>query len=616
MKLNLLLFILFNILFIIQIKADENLLKGTMICSVDNSNYIKYAFDNRLETQFQLENESYGWVGLNLRSTYHISRIEWGINNAEHSDYLLGIFEGANEKSFADAIPLYMITEQTKMNTMNTINIEFQGTFSYIRYVGPSGSHCKINNIRIFGEESSISKDNTGYYKPTNLPLMVIHSFTSLEPSSENDKVKAYFYIIVDKDTESKKINGEFTLKGTDGLNLYKKSYYIKFSEDEKKLLNFTRKSKNWALFGNYGDKTLLRNLISYDISEMMGMVYTIECTPIDVMVNGEYKGTYNLCEKIEVSDKKINIKTITEEDNEEPGITGGYLLEINGFAYLGTSYFNSKKGIPISIRYPDELITSQQKDYINDKFDELEMEIYENILSKMDIKSFVKYFLFEELIGNDMAFWSTYIYKNRNNEKFYFGVVWDNDMAFDNDKRAYQVNCKKNYAFNFGIAAGSMDKMVNQILKNTEVTNEIKKAFKEIIANNTIDLEKINRSIDEKVELIAQSRKLNFMRWKILDKLVESNPKVYSSYEEEISVVKDFLKKRIIWLKDFILDIKCESCINCAQQKTSSTEIIELDYEMESDIPEDGNYFQPLSHKTINVNIFNIFAIVIFILF
>ena len=609
MKLNLLLFILFIFLFIIQIKS-ENLLKGKIICSEDNSMNIKYAFDNRLETQFEVKNESYGWIGLNLRGSFHITKIEWGINNADHNDYLLGIFEGANEKSFADAIPLYMITEQTKMNTMNTINIEYQGTFGFIRYVGPSGSHCKINNIKIYGEESN-SKDNTGYYKPTNLPLMVIHSFTGSETSSESDKVKAYFYIIDNKNIESKKMNGELTLKGTEDFNLYKKSYYIKFSEAQKPL-NFSRESQNWALFGNYGDKTLLRNLISYNISEMMGMVYTVECTPIDLMVNGEYKGTYNLCEKIEVSEKKLNITKMTENDNNGTEISGGYLLEINGFAYLGTLHFNSKKGIPIYIKYP-ELITSQQKAYITDKFDELEMELYENNLSKIDIKNFVKYFLFEELIGNDMAYWSTYIYKNRDSDLFYFGLAWDNDMAFDNDKRAYQVSCKNNFAFNFGVAAGSMDKLVNQILKNTEVINEIKKSFKEIIDNNIIDLEKLNSFIDEKVELIAQSRKLNFMRWKILDKLVESNPKVYNSYEEEISVIKDFINNRITWLKDFILDIKCEGCIKCVEQTTSTNETKELDYEMENDTSE-GNYSYSLSHKTINI--LNIFAILIFILF
>ena len=347
------------------------------MCSVENYLYSKLAFDNKLETQFKLENESYGWVGLYLRGSKYITKIEWGINNANHSDYLLGIFEGANEKSFADAIPLYMITEQTKMNTMNTINIEYQGTFGFIRYVGPSGSHCKINNIRIFGDESN-SKDNTQYYKPTNLPLMVIHSFTGSETSSETDKVKAYFYIIDNKNIESKKMNGEFTLKGTEDFNLYKKSYYIKFSEPQNPL-NFTSKSQNWALFGNYGDKTLLRNLISYNISKMIGMVYTVECAPIDLMVNGEYKGTYNLCEKIEVSEKKINITKMTENDNNGTEISGGYLLEINGFAFLNSLYFNSKKGIPISIRYPNELITSQQKDYIEDKFNELEIELYNN---------------------------------------------------------------------------------------------------------------------------------------------------------------------------------------------------------------------------------------------
>ena len=42
-----------------------------------------------------------------------------------------------------------MITTKGKINSMNTVNIGAQTQFQYIRYVGPNGQYCKINNIRI-----------------------------------------------------------------------------------------------------------------------------------------------------------------------------------------------------------------------------------------------------------------------------------------------------------------------------------------------------------------------------------------------------------------------------------------------------------------------------------
>ncbi len=73
--------------------------------------------------------------------------------------------------------------------------------------------------------------------------------------------------------------------------------------------------------------------------------------------------------------------------------------MEIDGFAYLGDLYINSKKGVPISIRTPDEEdgITQSQIDYIKDKFDILENYIYNNNFTNIDMETFIKYFLIGE---------------------------------------------------------------------------------------------------------------------------------------------------------------------------------------------------------------------------
>ena len=73
----------------------------------------------------------------------------------------------------------------------------------------------------------------------------------------------------------------------------------------------------------------------------------------------------------------------------------------MDGFAYLGNSYFNSRKGIPITIKYPDvNDISTDQRNYIKEKFNELELEIYNNNITNIDITSFSKLVLVEELIN------------------------------------------------------------------------------------------------------------------------------------------------------------------------------------------------------------------------
>ena len=595
-------FLCFYILLYIINADDESLLKGTMISSEENSSLLKYAFDNRLTTQFKSQYESNGWVGIDFRDPHVITKIEWGTNETDHSTYLLGIFEGANTKNFEDALPLYMITSPGKINSMNSVEIDVRKSIQYIRYVGPNGKYCKINNIRIFGYYSYSDGDYINYYKPSNLPLLIIHSVNGEEPT--NKELSSCFYLINDNSIEIA-IYGSFKIKGIPDLNKYKKSYDINFNTKQKPL-EFDTYSENWALVSNYGDKTLIRNLLSFEISKIFEMEYTVKCVPIDLMVNGEYEGTYNLCEYIEISEDKINIVKMNKSDILEPDLTGGYLLEINGFAYLGSLYINSRKGVPIAIRSPNEedKITDEQIKYIKDKYDELEFEIYNNNnLTNIDLNSFVKYFLIEELIGNPQAYWNTYIYKNRNDNIFYFGPIWDSDMAFDNDKRVYPVNCKDKYIFNFGLSAGTIDKLINKIIQNKIVVEKIKEEWEDIYKNK-LNLDDLYNFINETTILIRESKDLNFIRWDIMDKPISFNPKVFGSYDEEINVVKNFIKNRISWLNNYILNITNKTEIVCDNSESLNFEENEIDYEMnDTEGIDDGLNYKLLSANYIFYN-------------
>ena len=565
---------------------EDPILSGTMISSDENSNLIKYAFDGDVSTQFMTSIASNGWVGLNFHNQCIIGRIDWAQKEDDHDNYLLGIFEGANTKTFEDAIPLYVIKEKGKIRENNVIDINFKKKFQYIRYIGPHGKYCKISNFKVYGNDGSESSSN--YFQLTNLPLISIHSISGKEPETKNDKIQCNFHIIDDK-----KLNidtsGQLSLKGIESLNLEKKTYDIVL-EDSKQPLDFKSKSKKWALIGNYGDKTLIRNLITFEISRIFNMTFTSNCKSVDLMINGEYKGNYNLCEKIEVLETRLNLKHLTENDNSVSKISGGYIIETDGFAYLGNLYFNSRKGVPVSIRYPElDSISSQQKAYIKEKFDELELEIYNNNITNIDLTSFAKFFLIEELIGNAEAYWSTYLYKDRNDNKFYFGPIWDNDMTFDNDNRVYPINCKTEFIFNNGIAAGTMDKLIIQILKNETVFNLMKQIWKEITETN-LNEANLNTFIDEQVELIKESKNLNFIRWDILNKQVSFNPKIYGSYEEEVLYLKSFIKNRINWLSNYFLKTKKELNIVCEYTEKNVTKS-ELIYEIDNAVEDEVDY-------------------------
>lgn len=67
-------------------------------------------------------------------------------------------------------------------------------------------------------------------------------------------------------------------------------------------------KSKHWVLLANRLDQSLLRNrLISY-LGTAMGMAYTPKMLPVDLVVNGEYYGSYLLAEQIRIGKTRVDI--------------------------------------------------------------------------------------------------------------------------------------------------------------------------------------------------------------------------------------------------------------------------------------------------------------------
>ena len=109
-----------------------------------------------------------------------------------------------------------------------------------------------------------------------------------------------------------------------------------------------------------------MRNLLAFELSRRLGMPYTPYGTAVDVLLNGEYKGCYQLCDQIQVHKNRVNITEMTIHDNEGSALTGGYFIEIDAYADQEKSWFKSVKGNPVTIKSPDEdSITTNQRNYI-----------------------------------------------------------------------------------------------------------------------------------------------------------------------------------------------------------------------------------------------------------
>ena len=561
-KINLILLLLFCI-FSYGSQQSEAKLEGKPFSSDGSSNSLSYAFDGDLSTEFFSPLKD-GWVGLELSKPAKITKIGFAHKSSELNDYLFGVFQGANDETFLDAFPLYMITEESESNTVNYIPISIPKTFKYVRYVGPENKNSTISEFEIYGVETEEENEELeNLYQPTNLPLVIINSGSSQMPQNRDRETRTNInFIIVNEGKVTTKATGTIKLRGNSSLNSEKKPYGLKFDENIN-ILDLPAKAKKWVLVPNMYDKSLLRNLVGYKMSSIFGLKFSPACSYIDLIVNGSFRGNYLICDKIEVKKDRLDLAKMDETCVDEPEITGGYLLEGQGSKKRDASLFKTNQGITLSYEYPSaDDITEEQKNYINNFINQVEAEIYDNNAEHVDLESFVRYFLVEDFSANqDEIFNSFFIYKERGDDKVYFGPVWDFDLAFDNAQILYPTNEKKNFAFKFGLSNGSANKLVAQLLSIDEVLKKVKDVWAEM-TNTVFTKEIILKYIDDTIEYINESQKLNFKRWDVLDKRQFMEAATRGTYEAEAGYFREFMEERFDIFGELVSSATTESVL------------------------------------------------------
>ncbi len=537
--------------------ADDGKLTGNVIGTQESVDYATFglsttvntremAFDGDLNTFFASWERSYTWTGLDLGTPHVITKVGWSPRNDSQGEgrVVLGVFEGSNREDFMDALPLYIITERGTIGQLSYGDVDCSAGFRYVRYVGPSDARCNIAELEFYGHEGE--GDNSHLHQLTNLPTVSIHTEDGVIPYDKETDIPGLITIISDDGTKLLSATGGTRERGNASRTFPKKPYRIKFDKKQN-VLDAPAKAKKWTLINNYGDKTLMRNLLAFELSRRMGMSYTPFGAPVDVLLNGEYKGCYQLCDQIEVNPGRVEITEMTPEDTSGDALTGGYFIEVDAYASEELSWFNSNKGNPVTIKSPDdEDIVDAQYEYIKNYFNKMETQ-WRNLL---DLNTFLRHFLVGELSGNTDTYWSTYMYKERGDDKIYTGPVWDFDLAFENDTRTYPINSRTDYIYRtVGSCAGNMRTFVNNIVINDMTARQQLLAIWDEVRQGGLTEENLVAFIDNMEQTLQASQQLNFLRWPIMNEYVHQNPRLWGSYSAEVQNVRRFIKERLVWM-------------------------------------------------------------------
>ena len=204
------------------------------------------------------------------------------------------------------------------------------------------------------------------------------------------------------------------------------------------------------------------------------------------------------------------------------------------------------------------------KKDYITEKLNQFEDEVYNGIFDSIDLESYSKYFLVEEFSGDpDNVFSSFYFTKERNDDKFHFGPVWDFDLGFDNDKRLNPTSEKPEFCLNYGDSAGTTREFIKTLIGYKEVMEYIKKTW-ENLCDTVLNEKVLIDFLNESSENIKESAELSLLKW---DNYVAEGKggrqwggggfggfgRKGENFEDSVEVLKDYVKNRFISLTNLI---------------------------------------------------------------
>lgn len=415
--------------------------------------------------------------------------------------------------------------------------------------------------------------------KTTNVPgtisITSADGTTSYLPSSSSTDNTATFHVhgnstqYMPKQPYNVKLHTSMDLLSAMGLNC---GYTGKTSCD---------KSKSYILLANYDDKTLLRdwsasalaNAIPYGgdyfsptpvPSGYSGTIPTPSGTStlmpwaphslfVELYINGEYKGNYQLIEKVNLDSHRININELSETDTGASQITGGYLMEADqrqDEAYV----FQTPHNLPIGLKDPDfspDPQIPEQTTYITNYVNTAETALFSNNFTDpalgwrayFDEASAINFYIVNDVMGNQDggAFYSSvYFYKDQNNPFLYMGPIWDFDISSGNVNYSRIVNPTVPWMQTAAL-------WYEQLFKDPGFRADVAKQWNTLKKNGVFDT--WLASIQTQAGNLQLSQANNNARWPMQGLKIFPNPEAAGSYDGEVSYYTNWLKLRIAYL-------------------------------------------------------------------
>ncbi len=388
------------------------------------------------------------------------------------------------------------------------------------------------------------------FMRLSNLPAIYINTFDHCPITSKTDYVFATMHYVDENDNLTTYDSLQIRGRGNSTWGLPKKPFRIKFHKKEKFLGQGYAKAKSWTLLANAGDKSLMRNAVTSLMGEFTSLKFNPAAKFVDLVLNGEFLGNYQISDQVEVRPHRVDIMEQDLPLSDTSDISGGYLLEVDGFAD-GNCFNTNRYWLTIRIHYPDEDdIVERQKDYIRNYINDFEgvlagddyADAKKGYRQWVDSASLADWYICTELSANIDGFWSTYFYKKQDDPLLYWGPLWDFDIAYDNDYRKPGTTDRMMMEYGYGQTREWMVRMWS----DPWFARLINRRYAQLLDEGLVEY--LHEKIDSLDNLLQASQELNYEKWGI-NRQMYHEIVLYSSFDQYVQDLKTFITSHAAYL-------------------------------------------------------------------
>ncbi|GAB5416541.1 MAG: hypothetical protein Crog4KO_34210 [Crocinitomicaceae bacterium] len=340
----------------------------------------------------------------------------------------------------------------------------------------------------------------------------------------------------------------------------------------------------DWILYGPYPDKTLIRNVMTFDFARSMGH-YAPRTHYIEMVIDGDYRGVYVLMERIKIDNDRLDLQRLHTPNIFDDTLTGAYVLKVDKttgeVGYTWESLYNNEVIFQFHDPEFDEL-NSMQSTYMEDYIGEFEQAIQGPGMDLpagqggwrdyIDYKSFQDFFILQEL-GRTVDGYrsSSFLFKDKDyswNAKIKAGPMWDFNLSYGNaDYCLAETTSGWQYDFdqvcNFTTA---IPFWWERLLDSPAYRNALRCRWDEL-RQGILSTPNVNNYIDSVANYVEDARIRNFQRWPIIGQYVNWNGFVGQTYQEDLNYLKTWMQQRSEWI-----DLNLQGQCNLATEEAEHT--------------------------------------------